>query len=64
MVDEAASAGFYASEGWGKFPRVQILTIEELLDGKTLQMPPSLERTLKQAEKIIEENKSQPDLFA
>jgi len=52
MTDEAASAGFFTSEHFGKFPRVQILTIEDLLAGKTLQMPPSLERTFKQAERV------------
>lgn len=39
MRAEAASAGFYDSP-WGKHPRVQILTIEELLDGKGIDMPP------------------------
>jgi len=52
MTDEAASAGFFTSEHFGKFPKIQILTIEELLAGKTLQMPPSLERTFKQAERV------------
>ena len=53
MTDEAASAGFFTSEHFGKFPRVQILTIEDLLGGKPLQMPPSLERTFKQAERVV-----------
>jgi site-specific DNA-methyltransferase (adenine-specific) len=39
MRTEAASAGFYDSP-WGKHPRVQILTIEELLDGAQIDMPP------------------------
>ena len=52
MTDEAASAGFFTSEHFGKFPRIQILTIEDLLAGRTLQMPPSLERTFKQAERV------------
>ena len=54
---EAASAGFFTSEHFGKFPRIQILTIEDLLVGKTLHMPPSLERTFKQAERV-EANKT------
>jgi site-specific DNA-methyltransferase (adenine-specific) len=42
MVKEAASAGFYESPGWGrKFPRVQLLTIEELLAGKQPELPPA-----------------------
>ena len=51
MTDEAASAGFFTSEHFGKFPRVQILTIEDLLSGKTVQMPHS-NVTFKQAERV------------
>ena len=40
MVTEAAAAGFYESEFWKKkYPRVQIITIEELLDGKRPDIP-------------------------
>jgi site-specific DNA-methyltransferase (adenine-specific) len=39
MHTEAASAGFYPSQ-WGSHPRLQILTIAELLDGKKIDMPP------------------------
>jgi len=38
MTKEAASAGFYQSP-WGKHPRLQILTIGELLKGKTIDSP-------------------------
>jgi hypothetical protein len=45
MREEAASAGFYrsGSEGagsWGEHPRIQLLTIEELLSGNRIDMPP------------------------
>jgi len=41
MQAEAISAGFYHSPGWNKdYPKMQILTIEELLHGKTVDMPP------------------------
>lgn len=41
MRTEAASVGFYDSPGWGrKHPRLQILTIAELLAGKSIDMPP------------------------
>ena len=40
MRKEAASAGFYTSP-WGKHPRLQIFTIEDLLTGKTLDRPPA-----------------------
>lgn len=38
MIREAASAGFYESP-WGKHPRLQILTIADLLDGKGIDYP-------------------------
>ena len=40
MTTEAATAGFYDSEFWKrKFPRVQIITVEEMLAGKRPDMP-------------------------
>lgn len=39
MRAEAASAGIYSSP-WGKHPRLQILTIADLLAGKRIDMPP------------------------
>ena len=39
MVTEAASAGFFKSP-FGEFPRIQIATVEQLLEGKTLKLPP------------------------
>lgn len=38
MRAEAASAGFYESLGHS-YPRVQLLTVAELLDGKRIEMP-------------------------
>jgi len=45
MKTEALAAGFYqsGSEGvgtWGKHPRIQLLTITQLLDGRRVDMPP------------------------
>ena len=40
MQQEAISAGHYETELWGRFPRLQLLTIEALLAGATVQMPP------------------------
>lgn len=49
MITEAATAGFYDSPGWGRvYPRLQILTIGDLLRGKKPDMPPEW-GTLKQA---------------
>ena len=40
MNTEAVSAGFYKSEAWGKkYPKIQILTIEQLLTGEEIKMP-------------------------
>jgi site-specific DNA-methyltransferase (adenine-specific) len=50
MRTEAASAGIYHSPGWGQaFPRIQILTIEELLSGAQVKMPPAF-GTFRQAQ--------------
>jgi len=54
MRKEAASAGFYTSP-WGKHPRLQILTVEDLLTGKTLDRPPvQASTTFKKAPKAPE----------
>ena len=40
METEALAAGFYETEAWGDFPRLQLLTVEELLGGdRELEMP-------------------------
>ena len=53
MISEAVGKGFYHSEGWNRdYPRLQILTIEELLEGKQIEMPQS-SITFKQAEKML-----------
>jgi site-specific DNA-methyltransferase (adenine-specific) len=45
MRTEAAAAGFYRSGGegvgtWGQHPRLQILTVGDLLEGRRIDMPP------------------------
>ena len=53
MIEEAVGKGFYHSPGWNKdYPRLQILTVEDLLVGKTVDLPPNLQ-TYKQAGKAI-----------
>jgi len=44
MKDEAASAGFYKSPMGGMHEKVQILTVEELLDGKGIDYPTRSQR--------------------
>ena len=51
MIKEAVSAGHYRSEGWNKkYPKIQILTIEDLFNGKITDMPP-VHTTFKQVRK-------------
>lgn len=38
MIREAASAGFYSSS-WGNHPRIQILTVDQMLNGHQLDYP-------------------------
>jgi hypothetical protein len=41
MKKEALSAGYYRSQGWCRdYPRMQILTVEQLLHGGQIDMPP------------------------
>jgi site-specific DNA-methyltransferase (adenine-specific) len=63
MKTEALAAGFYESPGWGqKYPRIQILTIEELLRGAGLNMPPT-SVTFKQAARVKGEGPEQKPLL-
>lgn len=50
MITEAAAAGFYKSP-WGGHPRLQILTIAELLEGKGIDYPHPSNVTFKRAPK-------------
>jgi site-specific DNA-methyltransferase (adenine-specific) len=53
MTTEAASVGFYESPGWGKkYPRIQILTIAELLRGTKRVEMPSAHGTFKEAGRV------------
>jgi len=52
MRTEAADAGFYHSPGWNKnYPKLQILSVSDLLAGKGIDMPPlhQVNRTFKKA---------------
>jgi DNA modification methylase len=54
MLKEAAEAGFYKPPGLeDRYPRIQILTIEELLAGKRVEYPRLLEVTFKKAPKAM-----------
>lgn len=54
MQTEAATAGLYESKTWGKkYPKIQLLTVAELLAGKKIDMPPirQVGATFKKAER-------------
>ncbi len=65
MREEAAAAGFYDSPHFGQFPKLQILTIEELLHGQAIKMPPrrQVDKTFKKAEKKEKKKDEQGGLF-
>jgi len=62
MQTEAVSTGFYHSPGWNKdYPKIQILTVEELLHGKTVDMPPQTQTsvTFARAQKVSQKEGEQ-----
>jgi DNA modification methylase len=66
MKTEAVTAGFYESASWNrKYPRIQLLTVEELLDGKKIEMPPikQLSVTFKTAPKAKNKKSEQHEFI-
>jgi site-specific DNA-methyltransferase (adenine-specific) len=63
MAREAAAAGFYEPERFRgrKFPRIQILTVEDLFAGKRIEHPELAISSVKQAERKTKDR--QPELF-
>jgi DNA modification methylase len=65
MLTEAVTASFFDSKTWGKkYPKLQLLTIAELLSGKKIDMPPirQVGATFKEAEKFKEDKSEQLEL--
>lgn len=63
MRKEAITAGYYKSPGWNKnYPKLQILTIKELLQGKNIDYPPKTSVTFKKAEKHKEDTHKQLEI--
>jgi hypothetical protein len=68
MRTEGAGGGFYHSPGWNKdYPRLQILTVAELLEGKGVDMPPlhgvaEVNTTFKKAPKARRRDPETPPL--
>ncbi len=50
MITEAADAGFYHSPGWDQdYPKLQILTVADLFDGRGIQYPRGTSTTFARA---------------
>jgi DNA modification methylase len=64
MIKEAAQAGVYKNALWGKtYPKVQIVTVKEMLEGVRLLIPVSQsQQVIKKAELKGKENKDQQTL--
>ena len=63
MRKEASSAGFYTST-WGKHARLQIITVEDLLTGKSIDRPPAQASvTFKRAPKALPKMEAQKSMF-
>ena len=63
MITAASQAGFYHSPIWQeKYPRIQILTIAELLGGATVQMPRFSTATFKRAPRVKKSTGEQAEL--
>ena len=63
MKTEAVSAGYYHSTLWDKnYPKIQIVTVEELLHGKGIDMPPAY-GAFKQAERVKTNDAEQTSMF-
>ena len=63
MKTEAAGAEFYHSPGWRQdYTKIQILTIEQLLSGKGIEMPPLGNVTFKKAPPAVRGRGESEDL--
>ena len=67
MTTTAVSAGFYKSPIGKQYPKIQILTIGDIFDGKGIQRPPegiaAIDRTFKKAKKYKGEQGKQKEMF-
>jgi hypothetical protein len=65
MRTETATAGFYESKMWNRrYPKIQLLTVADLLAGKAIDMPPvrQVGATFKKAPKSTHGGTDQLDL--
>ena len=61
MVKEAATASFYSSP-FGQHPGLQLLTVQELLNGARIDYPRQADVTIKKAPKQHRKDSEQLDL--
>jgi hypothetical protein len=64
MEREAASAGMFES-AWGKHPRIQLLTVREILEGRQIKAPRTAGTnvTYKPAPRVLRKVAEQRDVF-
>lgn len=67
MKEEAASSGFYKSPIGKQYPKIQILTIEELFNGKGIKRPlegiSAMDKTFKKAKRYKVKQGEQEEMF-
>lgn len=67
MIREAVSSGFYKSPLGKQYPKIQILTIEELFNGKGIKRPPegisAMDKTFKRAKRHKVKQGEQKEMF-
>lgn len=67
MKEEAVSSGFYKSDLGKRYPKIQILTVEELLNGKAIKRPPegisAIDKTFKKAKRHETGHGQQKEMF-
>lgn len=64
MLLEAKKEGYYNKDVWGdKYDRIQIVTVEELLDGEGVEFPQTTQGTFRTAPKKLTGKKNQAGLF-
>ncbi len=67
MKEEAVSSGFYKSPLGKQYPKIQILTVEELFDEKGIKRPPegisAMDKTFKKAKRYKVKQGEQKEMF-
>jgi site-specific DNA-methyltransferase (adenine-specific) len=64
MVREASASDLYEAEALGKkFPKIQIITVGELLEGKKIEMPYHAPVTFKKAKNYTKKDSEQTSIF-